>query len=318
MKGLYSVAKIVVDKKKNINDKLKPFFIVSLYCLLCKYRNNPEIVCDTFLKTTFIIEDIPLRDILLEKGLGSILLSSNSIQNTDGIEGISIPSSKIRIYKDQGFEIIENDPIIVCSTYKKSIEESLNSFCHEMGHQIKNQLNSIQHKDNDDTYECVLRSGMYLKRVTVDKDDLSTVQEEAFNILEEVINTIQTTEALEYLSSLKNIDVDDNVLDLINRINYRKLKKDYGYDLMVKLFRKLWDDDKFRLLIENNIIEGNIEDIVENFDSFADNPNLLRMIADTLDKIDLTYNESKIINIKRLSLIRKYNKLSKIYLDKTE
>ena len=108
-------------------------------------------------------------------------------------------------------------------------------------------------------------------------------------------------------------DSDYYIKKYLGDIDKRFLECDRGYNLAVKAFRKIWDNDTFRSLIEDNIVEGNIEEIVTSFDNMLGEDSF-NNFADLLDDLDdedsLGHNGRKVseLNRKIRNIINNYNK----------
>lgn len=311
MEGLYSLAKMVVEKKGAKNNFQKAFYTIILYALLCKFNNHPELVCDVFLDTEIVIDpSVEFDDLLKKYNLNGKQKQGRYCQ----VEGISSNGKSIRIHSNGKIELFHEKTLIICNSKNKTIEEILNSSCHEMSHLIKNKINNLYYHDKGNEVDCFLRSGLHIKKETVNKKNLNMKTDNRYTILEEAINTLQTTDALRFIKSLNYIDVDNNVRKILNIIDYDDLEKDKGYDDIVILFRMLWNNDRFRNIIENEIIEGNIENIFDLFDNICDYPGALEEIAEIFDKLDKSYSNS-LISIRRSVLTKKYKKIANKFIE---
>lgn len=304
MEGLYLFARKMVDLKYPEGHKYREMFIVGLYGLLCKYNNYAKLIWILFMQMENYIDDKSVLEIIEDNNLQ--LEPNNS-------EDDAISSSIHTFITNQNNDLchILEKPVVVCSN-KENTMLLLNSWCHEMGHLIKSTLNGYKmgitcsYKS-----EGQLRSGLSTFTYVFNKDMLQLYVSSNNSFLDEAINTIQTTEVIDYIIILYDIVPDCDVKDFLSQtIKYDN--NDYGYDLITQEVRKLWEINEFKELVEDNIVEGNIKKIIDDFNetigddkAFSKLELLLDHIYNTDNNMDCLMNYSN--NVEQFNkLVDKY------------
>lgn len=272
----------MVDVKYPEGHKYREMFIVGLYGLLCKYNKYAKLIWTLFMQVENYIEDKSLREIIDENNLE---LEPNSEEDDDAL------SSSIHTFiTDQNNNLchILEKPVIVCSntgTNKEHIMLLLNSWCHEMQHILKGVINAYK-IDNSYTYKSIgqLRTGIAIFTYELNKDIENLYITSKYNLLDEAINTIQTTEVIEYAISLTDIVFDEDIKKFLKELTTYE-NNDYGYDIITQQVRKLWAVDEFKIIIENNIVQGDIEKIENSFNNIMNDENAFKKLDLLLDHI---------------------------------
>ena len=295
MEGLYLLARKVVEKRFPYDKDIQPLFIAALYGLLRKYKNYSNIVCDIFLQTDIFIKKKTIDEILEEHNIEAEY-DSDGNNRTYAISSLGYEF----IYDtDKGVTCEKGPSFIACSLLDVDLAHVLNSFVHEMSHLIKSVIRShaiIQDKNKPEYY---LRSGvsLFLYQYNIKKDIMKSCCQ--FSGLDEAINTVQTTEILNDILSLRKFVDDRDMVKFFNDINISNMKKDCGYEDITILFRKIWCIPSFRDLIEENIVEGDIDTIIYKFNElFSDKYAFFRFasIFDEYDTLDNSMENQKIKN----------------------
>ncbi len=303
----YLLAKKIVEEKYSKNYKHYPLLVLSVYGLLSKFDKN--IVRDVFKKTTVYIEKGPISEIIKRHKLMN-LNYDDSYDDTE-IHGISNQGYNY-IYDEDG-KIIEDEkkPFIICAR-RRNITKLLIIFTHEMAHLIKNYINDKTTREDDTYITIITRSGVNYYTCKYNK---KTTDLESFSnneILDENINTIQTTEMMEEIKALDGIVPDEEIIRLLCRLDKDFMSEDYGYDETTKYVRILWNNKHFKEIIEKNIVEGNVKEIIRDFDNILGKGSF-KKLSKLLDIIDSLNGESCDLYIKELiQLINNYNSLFKL------
>ena len=185
-----------------------------------------------------------------------------------------------------------------------------------MNHLIKSYKNSYELIKSDNYIGYYIRNGINYCYCYYYPNDDKLITTDYYSILDEDINTIQTTEVMEEIIALDEIVPDKEMQAYINLLDKDFFHTDFGYDATAYLVRPLWDNSSFKELVENNIIEGNIEEIINSFDSVLGEDSFLDL-ADSLDDIDeldsCRKKRRKQESLKRhvKDLVKKYNKQKK-------
>ena len=278
----FLLAKKIVNKRFSNNNKLYPLYVLSLYGLLNKYKNNKNIVIELFNKTNFYIEKGPIKEIIKRNNITRIDLDDDNNEET-GILGLSNQGYNFVIDENNNILIDDNYPFIICDSDKGN-NKLLNIFIHEMSHLIKGYKNGHKTYDKNNKIFYSIRSGLNYYVCEYNKSNEEVVEETYNQALDEAINTIQTTEIIQDIKTLDGIIPDKNIQDFLNTLDKDMMDKDYGYDIIVPIIRKFWNIDSFKNLIENNIVNGTIENIVKVIDELL-GENSYENIGITIDNI---------------------------------
>ena len=150
-------------------------------------------------------------------------------------------------------------------------------------------LNNYSSFKEKKTINHVLRTGYHfsLFKDNPKYDEITSF--ELFETFDELINTLQSTEILEYIISLKEFVNDENIIDFINSLDQVKIHHDYGYNNIIPYMKEFWKNDKFKKTIEQNIISGDIETVIRHIDKTIGYENAFYELIETFD--DLAYTE---------------------------
>ena len=320
----YTLAKKIVSKKYNKDYPYYSMMVLSVCALLTKYSNYKEIVDKVFQETIMYIENDKVSDIIKKYQIEDAP-EEDEEENDDEyniITGISYPRDGYGIDDNGNLIHCQTSPYLICTTHHKNPVILLNSFVHEMSHLIKSFLD-VRRRETKDLIYCN-RSGLAYSQLKYDRKTDCLTQTDYYSILEEVINTVQTTEMMEMIKSLDGIIPDKEIQDYLDSLDKDSLTDDIGYNVPLETFKQLWKSDSFKELIEENIVEGNTDIVEEEFNSIV-GENALDNLSDILEDlfyiVDLTETEEaeeellielrkkaeKIIN-KYIQSIKRYNK----------
>ena len=143
----------------------------------------------------------------------------------------------------------------------------LNTFCHEMGHLIKGEENSFYKYNKDSSDVFVIRTGLSHQLYSYNSDTRELGFSPNYSVLDEAINCIQTTDVMSEILALKEFVDDESIVTFIDSLDHDELLKDHGYEDMCLLVRRLWENESFKHSVEDNIVLGNIDSIIEQYDS---------------------------------------------------
>ena len=307
MEGFYRLAKMVVNKIFPEDNDIKPFFICAVYGLLCKFKKYPEIVCDLFLNTSFYMEEDTISNILKKHNIEVEFEDDDSEDNRT----FAVSShGHLFIFDNEWDDITyaKEDPFVICSLKDVTLVRILNSLCHEMAHLVKGVLLDHGIYPNDEITDYYIRTGFahYLYRYNSKKDTLSEIQ--YFSYFDEAINSIQTTEIMNEILKLENITDDSDVLDFLGSLNKYEMMDDYGYEEIVGIVREIWSIDEIKKIIEENIVDGRIENTIYRINNILDDNSGFKKLCNIIDNIYLNSSNDK----KKSFLKRQYNKHGKI------
>ena len=77
---------------------------------------------------------------------------------------------------------------------------------------------------------------------------------------------------------------ENNVKKYLSKI-IKYEKKDYGYSMITREVGDLWKIDHFKNIVEDNIINGDIDTIVNDFNSILEDSNAFKVLNILIDHI---------------------------------
>ncbi len=281
----YFLAKEIVLKKIKEDNEYYPMMVLSLYGVLKKFPEEVDLIQEVFLKTDIYIEDYPISQILKNHEITCFDYDEEDENDINTIYGISSYNHNFMMNDDGSIYFQEENPFLICSLLECNSSLVLNTFVHELLHLIKSHRNGYSYEEEKDNFTYSIRCGLAFYDYTYDSKKDILHSSEYFDTLDEGINVIETTEIMEDILSLKDLIVDSSILSYIQSLDWNLLKKDSGYQEAVSMIRPLWKIEDFKLLIENHIIDGNIDEIINHFDSLTYH-SAFEDFADLIDKID--------------------------------
>lgn len=305
MENSYVLAKKLVSNKYKSNDSLYQIMLVAFTTLFYKYKDYSDIVEKVFNDTDVFISKESVKEILERENINIVSFSEeenvidNGINKTYGISSLG----KSYCISEDDFKKVDGKPfLVVSSNCSKTL--LLNTIIHEFNHLIKSYINSV----TEDKFLYTIRCGVSLYQCRYDKKKDILYEYNYFDILDEVINTLQTTEMVKNILMLDGI-VDDDTQKYIDSLNKDSMQEDFGYDISVRTFKPLWNNSTFRSLIEDNIVEGNIKYIMDEFDRILGSGSFITF-TDLLDDLDEEDNGKR--NNRKINKIR--NKIKNIII----
>lgn len=303
----YYVAVSEVINKYGKNHPYYSMIVVALYGLLNKYSLYQDIVLDVFHKTNIIIEKDSVNSIFKKHNIktddyfqGDDILASENFF----VPAVSSSGKFLLSNYNNDFELFEEKPFIICGDYNVSSSILLNSFIHEFSHLIKSERNSYLEEEDEIEKAYYLRCGIHYYKNSILKNDNSFFENDYFGSLDEVINVIQTTEIMNIIMGLDGIVDDEEIQDFLNKLDRKKIQKDFGYEDAVVAFRPLWEIDSFKDLIEESIVCGDLKTIVEKFKALCPNHSFIEL-ADAIEDIDnLKVDEDNNDNSYSLNIVK--------------
>ena len=322
MEDAYILAFNVVSMKFSRNDKLYPLYVVGLYSLLRRYSGYEELVVKAFLNTDIYFEKGPILDIVVGHNFEAKKIDGlRERQKTFDVYALSDLGRDFYYEKEKGeLKFINTRPYIVSDIDRFSNEELLNSFCHELGHIIKSKIHGFKILDNGEEsgeVEFFFRSGVMFDSYFTKNGDMYNIKQ--YSMLDEVINVLDTTEALNEIEGLKSISIDEDINSFISKLDYKKLSIDSGYNDCTFLLRKLWDNELFKSSAFDSCLTGSGA-LFSTFEKLEDNmfytlgrllDNYYDLILNNGDKVEIKNIEYQILDI-----INKYNVKYRDYVKK--
>lgn len=271
MEESYVEALKLVSSRYDSSYEYFNILVLALSTLLYKYNGKKDLVESIFKDVDIYIEKDSILNVLKKNNIEIVDFGDNE----DSVDDMGISHNGYDfIFENNKVIISKGKPFIICNPNCNNTE-LLNTFIHEFNHLIKfsNETSKL------DKPEYTIRNGIgYFRCIYNPKTDI-LYEYDYYHVLDEVINVIETTEMMKNIELLPIDDLD---------IDRSLLSEDMSYELCVDLIRPLWDNPKFRNLIEDNIIDGSIDTIIRSFNDTL-GENSFERLADYLD--DLQYLE---------------------------
>lgn len=267
MENNYLLAKSTVLKKYSKDNPYYPMFVLSLYGLFSKYPLYKSYIISIFLSSSILIEDQDVSDILSDY-YPELSESFEVDECPEGYETYGISYPDYTLYLDDNNQVVveKDNPIVICNS-RLSNTHLLNVFIHEMSHLLKSYIHCYGSEYTDESVIYWTRNGLSYYEMMYDISKDTFYDASCFEIIDEVINTIQTADVMSEIKSLDSIIPDLEISLFFNTLDKSIMEEPFGYDDIVPFILPLWEDSCFKNIVENNIIDGNIDDIVNYFDN---------------------------------------------------
>ena len=307
----YKIAKKAVEEKIGTEHEFYPLMVSALYGLLTKYKNHKEIVLKVWKETNIIIEEGKIEDILKRHNIGLDVYNYVPDDENAKTYGVSNQGNTFLMDDEGNITFEKEKPFLICSKDANPYN-LLNTFIHELSHLIKGDVNGSCQEQEEDTTIFIIRTGLAHYVYFLKENELTLTT--AFSILDEAINTIQTTETIEEILSLKEWVEEEKMKRFLEKIKKEDIK-DKGYELITPLVRKFWQNETFKEIIECDITEGDIDNIIANYDEIM-GEDAFQTLGDLLEEIWQLTEEEKDDEVDER--IEKVEKLSEIFKEKTK
>lgn len=272
----YELAKEIASIYFDEDYEMYPFFVLANYGILSVFKDYKDIILKIAQKVDICIADLPTNEIMKRRGFNP----DDFFGNEDGEivdENISCchgVSSSGNNYVWNGKEFINEkySPFIYCTTINSSDTGLLMSFMHEFIHLVKGENNNTYLFENDDSLGFVIRCGIsifkseYFPNI---KDENNFFYYNSYEIFDEAINCSQTEEAGRAILELEGQIPDKSIRDFFDQLDKAELTRDDGYVEACSAFKGLWKNQVFHDLISDNIVEGYIDYIIEEFNKIV-------------------------------------------------
>ena len=280
----YLLAKETISINYDENYKYYPMLVLGLTSLLIKYPEYEKEIIDIFLNISIFIEDKEMQEIVKSHQLED---ENRDDYDQFNIYGLSHNGISFGINETNDVEKISFTPFIAISSKNISGERVLNIFLHEMLHLLKGIKNPyVISKIGNDVTIVLLGTGFNYRMHIIDKNSPDVVVQTRYETFDEVINVLQTTELMEIIASLDGIIPDRLEARYLDSLDKEKMLKDYGYVETVPLFKPLWDIPSFKKLLEDNVIEGKVNEVSKEINGVLGDGQF-ELFCDCLDYIDL-------------------------------
>ena len=257
------LARDIVEKRFSFDDENYGLFVCGCFCLLGKYGDTfLSLVEKVFNESNFVISDDNVLKLAEEMGINEFSFADLDSNELKFIDGLSFNGIHYYFNYDGKVNKDFSNPVVIISSIGMNNNILLNTFIHEVNHLIKSQIDA-EFCEEFNFYS--VRCGLSLYEVNYSNGIL--IDNNLFNTLDEIINVYQTTDMMIYLEELKDLNFNDNIGKFLSMIDYSSLDLLSGYNGLVEVFNDLWDNDEFRNIVEDDIITGNLDNIVNNFNN---------------------------------------------------
>lgn len=278
-----------ISLKYNYDSNIKHLLYLIIPAFSVKYKYREKLINDTF-------SSIP------------IMINKEKTGNVNAYY-TSIPRS------DNG-KITTNKYIVVNNYEKISLVTLLDSLVHEYNHAINSYNNEIKEENN----LIYVRTGLTF--ITYNKNTFNSVSKLPSYVLEEVINTKQTTMIIDIIKSYKGgIDFINNTIYAINGETANTYESK-AYLLETKVLEGLINNKTFIYTLEDLRLNGQIDDIESWFNNITGIRNSYNELIKDLNKLmelELKYAKTKYfkgrITSKMKSVIRDINYVVTVFND---
>lgn len=199
---------------------------------------------------------------------------------------------------------IETKKVMVIQNYNNiSLVDLLDNLVHEFNHAINSYINEVYISKK----YVYLRTGLTYR--VFNKDDLSFIKKDSSFILEEIINTKQTSDII---NIIKEFDSNDNTIYAINS-ETKSTYNSNSYYLQSYVCKEMLENKTFINTLENLRINGEVYDIRKWFDDIIGKEGTYKELIHLLEDVynlEIEYTKKKWFKTFTISKIR--DKSSKI------
>ena len=185
---------------------------------------------------------------------------------------VSTPIEKEKEYQTKKYIVIQNYQDI-------QLVDLLDNLVHEYNHAINSYMNEIKTTKN----YIYLRTGLTCR--IFQKSDLKFVRKQNSYILEEIINTKQTSDIINIIKSIKSEDRDiQNTIYAINSETESTYLSD-SYYLQSYICKEILNNRTFITTLEKLRITGEVYDIEKWFDDITGEEKSYRLLNQLLEEV---------------------------------
>lgn len=310
-------SKKIVNQRFSIADDLYGTMFLVCYGLLAKYGDVYEPIIDRLIRhTELFIEDRPLTELLDDGGYGaSEYFAEDKLDNKYFCTEALSFSGDDYFFEDGVIRYYRNRPDLFCSTTGMTYNEILNAIIHEFGHLLKSSINYL---NTDNSTHFTLRSGIHIFGGKVD-DNGQLHEFSEHQTLDEVINVFQTRDAMMEIAKLEGIPLPEVVQIEFDKLDLSTMDELIGYVECCEPMIRLWENEHFRGVVEDNIIIGRLDRIRNDFNEMVGR-NYFNMLSRHLNLIEYAEDEDEIKNLTSFinTMVRIYNLRSKSFEKKKD
>lgn len=272
-------AEKIVAKRFNKNDENYGILVLSCYGLLTKFENYTPLIENIYETCEFYIGNKPLIELLKNEKFNFRLI--NKHMDINSLVGLSATGDCF-LFTSKKDSYTKEQPKVFCSTVDKETE-ALDTMIHELSHILKSRINGIY---MDSKGNIINRSGLQLssKKICINE------------ALDEAINALQTSDMTEKIKDLNTENMIKEIKMFYDKLNQKELGGISGEIDLAFLLLPLWTNEHFKAVIENNIVEGNLEVIENDFNRIIGNDYAFLNFSEAFDIIKNSKKVNKLVH----------------------
>lgn len=298
----YKLSEEIVSKRFSKNDKNYGLYYLCCYGLLEKFGDKHLYLVEKLFKNcNFYIDNKSLKELLESANFDSNFINDCPDMIATCSSGISVELDA----KTQKLCAIKNEPQLFYYDCTQDANIDLISVLHESSHILKGLINNFSSLPDD---SCIfIRCGFLVERYETDGKHIYISRQ--YSMLDEVINVLQVADMMKAIKSIDRTQLGSEVLDFFDKLDLDNLDKPFGYDEQVILVQSLWQNKHFKNAIEENIVDGYLDEAIEKIGvSFVED---LSSTLDYMALADISICEKKEEGIRVKKLVRAYNERHK-------
>ena len=272
----YEIAEEIITKRFDKNDENYALYYLSCYGLLDKFGDKYlSLIEELFATCEFYIGNKHLKQLMDEVDNTNEIINKHPYMIASCCPGIIVALDK----STNKLKIVKQKPKMFYSKTSNNANINLIATTHELAHIVKGLKNSLSILP--DNKEVFIRNGFFIEFFETDGNNIYTKQ--LNYIFDEVINVLQTSDMMNAIKKIDKTKLENNVLEFFETLDLTTLDKPYGYSDFTNLVEPLWKNNKFKNLIEESIVEGNLEYVNKNLGNYfiTDISSILEIIATT-------------------------------------
>lgn len=264
----------VIEREKEVIDNI---------CEQYKYDSNIRHLLYLIIPAFIIKYGVKYEKLILNTFKNIMIISSNRESKYERAYYSSTLVKKEDEYKTEKYMVIDN--------YNKiSLVELLDSLVHEFNHAVNSYMNEVKVTTN----YVYLRTGLTYR--IYKKNDLSFLKKHSSYLLEEIINTKQTSDIINIIKGFTPTSKDiETTIYAINSETNNKYNSD-SYYLQSYACHEILENKTFISTLEVLRINGEVYDINKWFDDIAGDGSYkeLNSLLNEVHELELKYVNQKL------------------------
>ncbi len=279
----------IIEREKEFIDRISNYY---------KYDSNIRHLLYLIIPA-FIIKYGINREKLILNAFEKIRIISSNKENKIVKAYYSSTIYKEDVYKTKKFMVIQN--------YKDiQLVDLLDNLVHEFNHAV----NSYQNEIKETSKYILLRTGLTYR--IYDKNTLQFIKKDSSYILEEIINTKQTSDIINIIKTFdSNNSLIGNTIYAINN-ETKSIYNSDSYYLQSYVCKEILDNRTFISTLENLRLSGEVYELGKWFDDITGNKDSYKELNESLEEIynlELKYVNQKLFKNRTANKIREKSRV---------